>query len=99
MLRGEREPRSAHHARDARSRHRQTSPSRTTGTRMSTIPEPAQKIATAAQARNINEVDEARWARMAANFRTIAGAVLLALVSRTCLFEAFEIEGPSMEPT
>jgi signal peptidase I len=66
---------------------------------MSTIPEPAQKIAPAAPARNLNEVDETRWARIAANFRTIAGAVLLALVIRTCLFEAFEIEGPSMEPT
>jgi signal peptidase I len=65
---------------------------------MSTIPEPAQKIAPAV-AHNINEVDETRWARIAGNFRTIAGAVLLALVIRTCLFEAFEIEGPSMEPT
>jgi signal peptidase I len=66
---------------------------------MSTIPEPAQKIAPAAPTRNINEVDETRWARIAGNFRTIAGAVMLALVIRTCLFEAFEIEGPSMEPT
>ena len=63
------------------------------------MPEPAQKVSAAAPARNINEIDETRWARIAANFRTIAGAVLLALVIRTCLFEAFEIEGPSMEPT
>lgn len=66
---------------------------------MSTIPEPAQKIATTAQAHRLDEVDETRWARFASNFRTVAGAVLLALVIRTCLFEAFEIEGPSMEPT
>ena len=63
------------------------------------MPDPAQKVSAAAPARNINEIDETRWARIAANFRTIAGAVLLALVIRTCLFEAFEIEGPSMEPT
>jgi len=63
---------------------------------MSTVPEPAQ---TTARTRNINEVDESRWERIAANLKTIGGAVLLALVIRTCLFEAFEIEGPSMEPT
>ena len=45
------------------------------------------------------EVDETRWEKIAQNLRTIGGAVLLALVIRTCLFEAFEIEGPSMEPT
>jgi signal peptidase I len=61
--------------------------------------EPAQKVSAPAQARNINEVDESSWERVAANIRTVAGAVLLALVIRTCLFEAFEIEGPSMEPT
>jgi signal peptidase I len=66
---------------------------------MSTMQEPAQKVAAAAPTRNINEIDETRWARIAGNFRTIGGAVLLALVIRTCLFEAFEIEGPSMEPT
>jgi signal peptidase I len=66
---------------------------------MSTIPEPAQKLNAPARTRNINEVDETRWARVAGNLRTITGAVLLALVIRTCLFEAFEIEGPSMEPT
>jgi signal peptidase I len=31
--------------------------------------------------------------------KTLIGAVLLALVIRTALFEEFEIEGPSMEPT
>jgi len=43
--------------------------------------------------------DETRWEKIAANLRTIGGAVLLALVIRTCFFEAFEIEGPSMEPS
>jgi len=45
------------------------------------------------------ELDETRWEKIAQNLRTIGGAVLLALVIRTCFFEAFEIEGPSMEPT
>jgi signal peptidase I len=62
---------------------------------MSTAPEPLSTT----RARNVNELDESRWERVAANFKTIGGAVLLALVIRTCLFEAFEIEGPSMEPT
>jgi signal peptidase I len=43
--------------------------------------------------------DETRWEKIAANLRTIGGAVLLALLIRTCFFEAFEIEGPSMEPS
>jgi signal peptidase I len=43
--------------------------------------------------------NETRWEKIAQNLKTIGGAVLLALVIRTCLFEAFEIEGPSMEPT
>lgn len=43
--------------------------------------------------------NETRWEKIAQNLRTIGGAVLLALVIRTGLFEAFEIEGPSMEPT
>jgi signal peptidase I len=65
------------------------------------MPEPAPKVSAQAEARvrNINDVDETRWASLWANTKTIAGAVLLALVIRTCLFEAFEIEGPSMEPT
>lgn len=45
------------------------------------------------------EIDESRWEKIASNLRTIGGAVLLALVIRTCFFEAFEIEGPSMEPS
>ena len=44
-------------------------------------------------------MEDSRWSRIAANVKTIAGAVLLALAIRTMLFEAFEIEGPSMEPT
>jgi signal peptidase I len=47
----------------------------------------------------IAQANESRWERLAQNLRTIGGAVLLALVIRTCLFEPFEIEGPSMEPT
>jgi signal peptidase I len=44
-------------------------------------------------------MEESRWEKIEQNLKTIGGAVLLALVIRTCLFEAFEIEGPSMEPT
>jgi signal peptidase I len=66
---------------------------------MSSPAEPAQKISQPAAPRNINEMDPSRWERIAANLKTIGGAVLLALVIRTALFEAFEIEGPSMEPT
>jgi signal peptidase I len=33
------------------------------------------------------------------NLRTIGSAILLAMFIRIALFEAFEIEGPSMEPT
>lgn len=40
-----------------------------------------------------------RWERTKANVKTIGGAVLLALFIRIVLFEAFEIDGPSMEPT
>lgn len=36
---------------------------------------------------------------LAQHLRTIAGAVFLAIVIRTCIAEPFEIEGPSMEPT
>lgn len=42
---------------------------------------------------------DARWERTKANTKTIGGAVLLALFIRIVLFEAFEIDGPSMEPT
>ncbi len=43
--------------------------------------------------------EESRWDRTKANLKTILGAVLLAVLIRIVLFEAFEIEGPSMEPT
>ncbi|MBN1653932.1 MAG: signal peptidase I [Deltaproteobacteria bacterium] len=45
------------------------------------------------------EGEETRRERIISNIKTIGGAVLLALLIRTVLFEAFEIEGPSMEPT
>jgi signal peptidase I len=48
---------------------------------------------------SVSDDDETRWEKIAANLRTIGGAVLLALLIRTCFFEAFEIEGPSMEPS
>lgn len=64
---------------------------------MTTPTPPAQQVAPAP--RNVNEIDDNRFHRIASNLKTIGGAVLLALVIRTCLFEAFEIEGPSMEPT
>jgi signal peptidase I len=76
---------------------------------MSTPSEPVSKtpssapVAAAAAAtappHNPHEVDLTRWERISSNLKTIAGAVMLALVIRTALFEAFEIEGPSMEPT
>ena len=37
--------------------------------------------------------------RFKANLRTILGAVLLAIFIRIVLFEAFEIDGPSMQPS
>jgi signal peptidase I len=43
--------------------------------------------------------EETRWEKISSNLKTIGGAVLLAIFIRTVLFEAFEIEGPSMEPT
>lgn len=43
--------------------------------------------------------EESAWDRFMANVRTVGGAVLLAVFIRIVLFEAFEIEGPSMEPT
>src|SRR6476661_2881170 len=39
------------------------------------------------------------WREALANLRSIGGAVLLALVIRVGLFESFEIDGPSMEPS
>jgi len=42
---------------------------------------------------------ETSWQRTTANLKTIGGAVMLAFFIRIVLFEPFEIEGPSMEPT
>jgi len=42
---------------------------------------------------------ESSWERFKSNVRTIGGAILLAVFIRIVLFEAFEIDGPSMEPT
>ncbi len=44
-------------------------------------------------------VEETSWDRFKANTKTIGGAVLLAIFIRIVLFEAFEIDGPSMEPS
>lgn len=49
--------------------------------------------------RRSEEEEETRWERMNANARTIGGAVLLAIFIRIVLFEAFEIDGPSMQPS
>lgn len=46
-----------------------------------------------------SQTEEPQRETLAQHLRTIAGAVLLAIVIRTCIAEPFEIEGPSMEPT
>ena len=66
---------------------------------MSTIPEPLEKLSAAAHAHDSRAGADTRRAGIAGNFRTILGAVALALVVRVCIVEPFEIEGPSMEPT
>lgn len=43
--------------------------------------------------------EETAWDRFSANMRTIGGAVLLAIFIRIVLFEAFEIDGASMQPS
>jgi signal peptidase I len=50
-------------------------------------------------AKRDSSATDTRWSRTKANVKTIVGAVLLAMFIRIVLFEAFEIEGPSMEPT
>jgi signal peptidase I len=45
------------------------------------------------------ETEEEAANRRTSNFKTIAGAVALAIFIRVVLFEAFMIDGPSMEPT
>ncbi|HJK93157.1 MAG TPA: signal peptidase I [Polyangiaceae bacterium LLY-WYZ-15_(1-7)] len=49
--------------------------------------------------RGPDELEDSSWEKFKANMRTIGGAVLLAIFIRIVLFEAFEIDGPSMEPT
>jgi signal peptidase I len=44
-------------------------------------------------------LEETPRERFQSNMKTIFGAVLLAIFIRIVLFEAFEIDGPSMEPT
>jgi signal peptidase I len=53
----------------------------------------------AAERAKVRESDEERWKRTKSNIKTILGAVGLAFFIRIVLFEAFEIDGPSMEPT
>jgi signal peptidase I len=48
---------------------------------------------------NESAARDTRWERTKANIKTIGGAVLLAIFIRVVLFEAFEIDGPSMMPT
>jgi signal peptidase I len=55
--------------------------------------------ATEASSVSQSTIEETRWERISTNLKTIGGAILLAMLIRTVLFEAFEIEGPSMEPT
>lgn len=43
--------------------------------------------------------DDTVWKRSEASIRTFGGAIALALLIRIVLFEAFEIDGPSMEPS
>ena len=43
--------------------------------------------------------EEPKEDRFMSNVKTIAGALVLAYIFRIIAFEAFEIEGPSMEPT
>ncbi len=45
------------------------------------------------------DLEETPRERFRSNVRTILGAVALAIFIRIVLFEAFEIDGPSMEPT
>jgi len=48
---------------------------------------------------DVTRADVSRWESFKSNTRTIGGAVLLAIFIRVVLFEAFEIDGPSMQPT
>lgn len=57
------------------------------------------KTAKAAPKKAAVETEEEAANRRTSNFKTIAGAVALAIFIRVVLFEAFMIDGPSMEPT
>lgn len=46
-----------------------------------------------------DKAEEPKEDRFMSNVKTIAGALVLAYLFRIIAFEAFEIEGPSMEPT
>jgi len=59
----------------------------------------ARKAKEPAKKRRADPAEESSWERFKANVRTIGGAVLLAVFIRIVLFEAFEIDGPSMQPT
>lgn len=50
-------------------------------------------------AKAVQPASPSAWERWVANVKTIGGAILVAMVIRVVIFEAFEIEGPSMRPT
>lgn len=60
---------------------------------------PGQRSGVAPAGGSVPPPDSTRWQRLVANVKTIGGAVLIAMVIRILLVEAFEIEGPSMRPT
>jgi signal peptidase I len=64
--------------------------------RTSQTDKPAQDTA---DTENGAATQDGRWDWLSSNAKTVGGAVLLAIFIRIVLFEAFEIEGPSMEPT
>lgn len=62
--------------------------------------EPGEALATAPpEQTSPADLEEERWRRHVSNLKTIGAAVILAIFIRIVLFEAFEIDGPSMEPT
>lgn len=61
--------------------------------------EPMSEPKKAPKKKKAPEPEETTWERFKANVRMVGGAVLLAVFIRVVLFEAFEIDGPSMEPT
>jgi signal peptidase I len=61
--------------------------------------EPAKAKAASKEKKTEAETEAEAANRRTSNFKTIAGAVALAIFIRVVLFEAFMIDGPSMEPT